>query len=560
MAKEEKETPQKIRKDVLRRWKSLDEERNDWMPLWEDLSELVMPNAGRFNKKRREKSIRENYRKILDNTPIRARDILSAGMQAGMASPSRKWFTLQSMNPAYMTSQAGKMWFDQVTDLMFSLIGRSNIYQALHSIYQEMSVFGVGAAIIVPDFYTVFRAHQLTIGEYALGHDQNGDVDTLYREFDMTVGQLVKAFGLDNVSSHVKALYEKDNHEEWITVLHAIEPRKIRDSKKRDNKNMPYRSVYMEKQASDNDGLLSESGFPIFPAIVGRWDVTSNDIYGDSPAIRALGDILHLFFDQNRKMQGLDQQYNPSLQVPSGTMSIDTLPGGITEVPVSSAQLGVRRMYEVNTDMSGLLEDINDIRNRINSAFFVDMFLMISQRIDRNMTATEVAALKEEKLMMIGPTYERMQHELYRKLIEIQFHYMNQAGIIPPPPQELQGMPMRVEFTSIMAQAMKLSEINTIDRFLTSVANVAQFKPEVLDKIDADKFVDSYAEMLGVTPEILVSEEALQAIRQARAQQQMSQQAQMEAMQQAQVAKDLAQADMSKESALSEIMRELQGY
>lgn len=542
----------KIREEVLQRWNVLDQERRLYMPEWEDLAKILMPNAGRFYSKRSEKKIRGRYKDILDSTPLRARDILAAGMQAGMASPTRKWFTLQAMNPVYMQSQRAKIWFDTVTDNMYSFFGRSNIYQALHSIYMEMAVFGVGAAIIVPDFYTVSRAHQMTIGEYAIGHDNNGDVNTLYREFEMTAGQLVQEFGIDNVSRHVKNLYEKNNQDEWITVLHAIEPRKIRDVRKRDNRNMPYRSVYIEKE-TDSNGILRESGFPVFPVICGRWNVTSTDVYGDSPGMMAIGDIRHLFFNQKRKAQGLDQQYNPSLQVPFGTQAINTLPGGITFTNAATTQAGVRRMYEVNTDISGLLEDINDIRNRINSIFYVDMFLMISNSVDDDKTATEVAMLKEEKLMMIGPTYERMQHELYRKLIEVQFYYMNEAGLIPPPPEELRGMPMRVEFTSIMTQAMKQSEVNSIDRFLTSIANVSQFKPEVLDKIDADRFIEAYADMLGVTPEILADDEAVKAIREQRAQQQAAMQQQAMAAQQAQTAKDLASADMSGNNALSQL-------
>ncbi|MCM1513271.1 MAG: portal protein [Oxalobacter formigenes] len=549
----------KTRDDVLRRWSALKQERQGFMPLWEELADVLMPKAGRFNKKRRDRQLRDKYKRILDNTALRAINVLAAGMQAGMASPARRWFSLESMNPSYMQSQNSRLWFDYVADNMFMMLGRSNIYQALHAIYQEMGVFGVGVAIVVPDFYTVIRAHSLTVGEYALAQDANGEVDTLYREFDMTVGQMVEAFGLENVSSTIKHLYEKNNLDEWVTILHAIEPRRERDASKKDNTNMPWRSVYLEPDGGEGK-ILSESGFPIFPVLAARWDVTSNDVYGDSPGMQAIGDVRHLFFNQKRKAQGMDQQYNPSLQVPFGLNAINTLPGGITRVDGMSAQVGVRRMYEVSTDMSGILEDIHDVRNRINSAFFVDMFLMISQRIDRTMTATEVASLNEEKLMMIGPTYERMQYELYRRLIDIMFFYMSDAGLVPPPPDELQGMPMRVEFTSMMAQAMKASQVNTVDRFLACVFNVAQVKQEVLDKIDADRLVDSYAEMLSVPPELIADEKTVRAIREQRAQAQAAQQAQIEAQQQASMAKELSQADISGDNALTQLMDQYQGY
>ena len=40
---------------------------------------------------------------------------------------------------------------------------------------------------------------------------------------------------------------------------------------------------------------------------------------------------------------------------------------------------------------------------------------------------------------------------------------------------------------------------------------MAAVKPEVLDKFDADQSVDEYAEMLGVPPKIVVSDDIVQA-------------------------------------------------
>ena len=550
--------PAKLRDDILRRWTSLDNERQEFMSLWEDLSDVFIPNAGRFGKRRKGRNLREKYRRMLTDRQRRAVNVMAAGMQAGMASPARRWFTLQGSLPTYTQSQSGKMWFDYNTDNMFAMFGRSNIYRALHTMYQEMGVFGPAAAIVVPDYYSVIRAHTLTIGEYALGQDENGDIDTLYREFDMTVGQMVKAFGKDNVSKTVKNLYDSNNLDEWITILHAIEPRRERIITRRDNMNMPWRSVYLEKDG-ESSKILSESGFPLFPVITARWDVTSNDVYPDSPGMQALGNVRNLFLNERRMGQAMDQLYNPALQVPLGITDVNTLPGGITRVD-NMQNTGIRRTYEINIDPSWLRENSREIEDRINSAFFVDMFLMISSRIDRTMTATEVASLSEEKLMVIGPTHSRMQQELYSKLIEISFFYMQEAGLIPPPPQELQGMPMRVEFTSMMAQAMKASEVNTTDRFVQGVINVAGAKPEVLDKIDADRLVDAYADMLGVTPELLADEETVRAIREQRAQAQAAAQEQAAMQQQAAMAKELSQADMSGDNALTGLLSQFQGY
>jgi transposase-like protein len=65
---------------------------------------------------------------------------------------------------------------------------------------------------------------------------------------------------------------------------------------------------------------------------------------------------------------------------------------------------------------------------------------------------------------------------------------------------------------------------------------VAQFVPEVIDKIDADKVIDEAAEIFGVSPEIIRDGRQVQAIRQQRAEQQQTQE-------QALLAKEAVDAD-----------------
>src|SRR5699024_4241048 len=105
---------------------------------------------------------------------------------------------------------------------------------------------------------------------------------------------------------------------------------------------------------------------------------------------------------------------------------------------------------------------------------------------------------------------------------------------------------------SILAQAQKMSGSHAIDRYISSLGVVAQMKPGVLDKFDADNWADVYADQMGVDPDIIVPERKVALIRQQRAQAQQ-QQEQMDKLQQmAGAAKDLASADTSGENALTD--------
>lgn len=543
------------------RWSSLKNERASWMAHWKEISTHVLPRSGRFFVEDRNRG-EKRHNNIYDSTGTRALRVLAAGMMGGLTSPARPWFRLAASSPDLADSQPVKIWLSQATDLMLDIFQRSNTYRALHSSYEELGGFGTSAAIILPDFDNVIRLYPLTTGEYCIATDHRGQVDTLYREFQMTVSQLVKDFGIEQCSNNVQNAHRNGNLDMWVTVIHAIEPRIDRDPSKLDSKNMAWTSVYYEEGAEDGK-YLRESGFKKFPAICPRWATSGGDIYGNSPGMEALGDIKQLQHEQLRKAQGIDYKTKPPLQVPTSFKNheADMLPGGISYVDANSPQGGIRSAFEVNLDLSHLLDDIRDVRTRIQSSFYADLFLMLQSTADNSrMTATEVTELHEEKMLMLGPVLERLQNELLDPLVDITFTAMMDAGILPPPPPELHGANINVEFVSMLAQAQKAIGTNAIDRFVNTLFSVANGKPEVLDKFDSDQWADRYSDMLGVDPSLIVSDDQVQAIRQRRAQAQQAAAQQAAIAQGAQTAHTLSQTQTSQPSALSNVMDAFSGY
>jgi hypothetical protein len=547
-------------KQAKSRWAALKQERSSWDPHWKEISEYLLPRSGRFMTSERNRGERR-HNNILDSTGTRSLRILAAGLMAGMTSPARPWFRLATNDPALDESSAVKQWLADVQRIMLTVFSRSNTYRALHSVYEELGSFGTAANIVLPDYDRVIHNYQLTAGEYALACDFRGQVNTLYREFEMTVDSVVRQFGLDKVSSTTRNMYGSGQLDAWVKVMHLIEPRSERDMTRKDAKNMPFASLYLEPGASEGS-FLRESGFLRFPALCPRWSVSGGDIYGSSPAMEALGDIKQLQHEQLRKAQGIDYKTKPPLQVPTSMKSsmLDTLPGGISFVDSAGPNGGIRTAFEVGLDLSHLLNDIMDVRDRIGQSFYADLFLMMSNDTRSNITATEVAERHEEKLLMLGPVLERLQNELLDPLIEMTFDRMVTAGIVPPPPEELQGRELNVEFVSVLAQAQRAVATNSIDRYVSNLGMVAGFKPDVLDKFDADKWADMYADMLGVDPELIVPGEQVAIMRQQRAEQQAAAQQAAVMQQQADTAKTLSQANTEGSNALTDITQAFTGY
>lgn len=548
------------RPNYLARWGYLKTERSSWFSHWNEISTRLMPRAGRFFVQDRNKG-NKRHNQIYDSSATQALSILAAGMMSGMTSPARPWFRLTTGDDDLDSYQPVKIWVDQVTRLMLKIFQGSNTYRALHSMYEELGGFGTAASIMVPDFRSVIHHHPLTAGEYAITTDWRGDVATLYREFQKTVGQIVKEFGYKACSPTVQNLYDRGTLEAWVTIIHAIEPRADRDPSKNDPQNMAWKSVYFEI-GGNQQHCLRESGFKRFPALVPRWVVRGGDIYGESPAMTALGDINQLQHQQLRKAQGIDYKTRPPLQAPTSMKNrdVEMLPGGITYVDSANPHGGIRSAFEVNIDLQHLLGDIRDVRERIRSCFFADLFMMLANQTDARMTATEVAERHEEKLLMLGPVLERLQNELLDPLIENTFDAIMEAGIAPPAPDELQGRPLNVDLIGMLAQAQRAVGTNSIDRFVGNLGAVAQFKPEVLDRFDSDRWAEVYSDSLSLDPQIIVPRDQAQAIREQRAQAQAQAQQAALAEQQASTAQKLASAKTDQPNALTDATRAFQGY
>jgi hypothetical protein len=237
---------------------------------------------------------------------------------------------------------------------------------------------------------------------------------------------------------------------------------------------------------------------------------------------------------------------------------VETLPGGISYY--DGASNGIKTAFEVNLNLQYLLNDIVDCRDRVRGAFYADLFLMLANMPNTRMTATEVAERHEEKLIMLGPVLERLHNELLSPLVDMTFTRMISSGLIPPAPQELQGMDLNIEFVSMLAQAQRAIGTNAVDRFVGNLGAIAQMKPDILDKFDQDQWADIYADMLGVDPSLIVADKDVALLRNARNQALAAKEQAAVMQQQSQTVKNMAQAPTQGQNALTDVVNMFSGY
>jgi hypothetical protein len=347
----------------------------------------------------------------------------------------------------------------------------------------------------------------------------------------MTPVQIVEEWP-DTCPEDVRKMAENDVTR-WITILHAVEPNKQYRAGSRRKDQRPFRSMYMILEGASPD-VLEDSGYYEFPALCPRWVTTGSDIYGSSPAMDALADCRELQKVVEKTRIALEKEVDPPLLVHNKGIegTINTSPGGLTytssltqgqEAVVSLSQ-GVRANLQASERWIAKLEHI------LQRHFHNDLFLMISDA-DKQMTATEVAERQGEKLLMLGPVLDRLRSEMFQPLIERFYGIMDRKGMVAFPPPEMTGQKINVEFISILALAQKQAGIAGITQTLSLVKEMADLYPEVADNINPDEVLHTFADMQGVAPNLLRSDEEVAKIRAERAERQQQQQM-MEQLQQ----------------------------
>lgn len=563
--------------EILR--SQLEAERASFIPTWRDLGDYTLPTRPRFITSNANKGDRRNL-KIFDATATMSLRTLSAGMMSGITNPARPWFRLTTPDPALAETGAVKEWLHAVTQRMSTVFLRCNLYTVLPYMYGDLGAFATAAMFVEEDLNDVVRYYPQPIGSYMIALNSRLKVDTFFREFRYTVDQLVKKFGKldekgqvtdwDCFSMHVRHQWEQGNRQTWVDVCHVVMPNDDYDPAREELG--PYKkfiSVYYEKgyssqaagnyMASENGAkCLSVMGYDLFPVLVPRWEVTGEDIYGTNcPGMTMLGDIKQLQLGVKRGAQAIEKMINPPMIAPTSlrNQKASIIAGDITFNDVREGQQGFRPAHEVNFRLDYLENMLEQLRKRIQRGFYEDLFLMLANDQRSNITAREIDERHEEKLLALGPVLEQFNQDFLDPNTDIVYSYMEKQGLIPEPPEELQNVPLKVEYISVMHQAQRMAGIGSLERFTNYVGNLVALtkNPEFLDKIDGDQLVDEYGNATSIPPRIIRDDEQVQEIRAGRAKAQQAAQMAETAERATAAARNLAGADMEGDNALTRL-------
>lgn len=532
---------------IVNRYELLRGERKNLDYQWEIIERFVMPGKGRFFQEGfdQEESINWRHRELYDQTATQALITLAAALHSSLTSPSTRWFNLRFRQPELNDSKVAKEWLEECGNRMADSLNESNFNLEVNELYQD--VCGFGTSVMYHEereegaTSTRFGGHAFATPmarEIYFEEDWNGHAVALYRRRQYTAQQLKDKF--DTLPEHLNLQLDSDKANEKHDVIHAIYPKDYGDTELADRgvllslDKRPFESKYILYEGHHQLGKTG--GYHELPAYAVRWSRTAGSKFGHSPAIVCLSDIMTLNQLVEVVHQSVEKVVDPPMkQTQRGVLSdLELFAGGLNVVRTQDALQPLMDPRSYRIDMG--FADMEDIRTRVNRAFFVDQ---LELKESPQMTATEVMARMELMQRLLGPTLTRLQVEFLDPLIHRTFWMMNRKGALPSMPDmvgEYQGE-YEVDYLGPLAKAQRRHEVDAIERWTLLLAQIAQIAGEdgleLFDKVDFPEVATLSAKIIGVPAKVVRNDEDAKVRRDQR-------KSQMDAMRQAEAMSNAA--------------------
>jgi hypothetical protein len=519
--------PNDLAREVIRTWERLNTDRGPWLEHWQECSNYMLPGRSDYIAERTPGM--KLMQHVYDGTPIWANDQFAAGMHSMLTSPTLPWFGMKAQEDRLNEIDAVARWLDDTSNAMYSVFNgtKHNFAAQSHEFYLDLGNIGTGIMAVLesPASGILFSTRHLK--ECVIAENDEDRVDTLTRRWNWTARQAFAKWGPAAGEKVAKAV--ETNPDQTFTFLHEVKPRRDRNVMRNDRRNKPFRSVYV---CLSDTTVIDEGGFDEFPYLAARFSKRSGEVYGRGPGMTALPDVKMLNEMVKTTLKSAQKIVDPPLMVPDDgfLVPVKTVPGSLNYFRPGTRD----RIEPIQThgDPKLGLDMINALRQQITRAFYVDMLLMPTDPADpasagKGVTATFTLRQRDQHFQQLSPMLARLSSEFLGPLIDRTFAIMWRQSVarrfgpgspLTPPPPQLAGAALRVEYLSPIAVAQRTSQLDVVARLIQTaqaLGTVDQAAPKVLD---ADAILRLTARDLHAPAIALKSPEQVQAERQAEQQ------------------------------------------
>lgn len=555
--------------NIFQRFKVLKNNKRSLISLFKLISEYVynrkydgqdIPNAGIFADE-----------DIYDNTAQRANGIMANVMVNNIWPNGPRTFSLGRTWDTPDTEEV-KTYFSYVNQQMYSVMDntKAGLQTALDEYMLDQGAFATSGIYVKEkedDRAVPVRYEAWSIKGRYIDEGPDGNIDTIFSEISMSVRNAVKVYGYENLSARVRKDFDNGDIENKVKILHVIEPRLERDKSKKGVKDMPIASIHIEV---DTRKILKESGMEEMPVFIGRFSKVPGEIYGRSPAMVAMADILEINAVREAISIATEKQLDPPMAVYDdgalGAGAIDTSAGAINVFSVTgrlNAGKPIEPLYTVG-ELQSSYTHIDTLKETINNHFYLDRLLDFNN--ETRMTLGEAQLRNALRGQSLGAFYARQENEVITPMIERTFNILlklGRLGVIQGSKEEVEQLKRgmqpvyipeelvqrmmngedfyEITYLSPAKRTMQSEELRGIIETANFAVQVAPASPEIIDNIDFDKLIARVAKLSGAPMELIKDSDTVKKIREARAKQQEEIAKMEQARQQSEIGRNVAQ-------------------
>jgi len=502
--------------------------RGLWEGHWEEIIDYIFPRRGSVTGKLADGQ-KLSFR-LLDNTGVQSNELLAGMLHSLLTNPDVFWFEFTTGDVILDNKDSVRTWFQQVIRQIHSTLNNSNFQTEAAEMYLDLTSFGTGCQHIEESDEEIVRFMTYFVKDYFIDEDYHGRVSELDREWKWPLSQIVAKWGKDKLPPRLVQDLEKGK-DESICIIHTVYPAYISNvgMTEADDK---WLSQYV---LPEYDHEIEQGKFDSFPYVVPRWGKASGEKWGRSPGMNALPEMKVLNKMNESMLIGAQKVVDPPMQLPDDGFILPfiTKPGGINYYR-SGTDIAKPVFNDTRIDFG--YQAMEDRRQRVRDTFYVDQLKL--RQGGPMMTATEVMQRTEEAMRLLGPMLGRMHQEYLKPMIERVYNIMLRRGKLPPVPPDLNGVRLDVKYSSLIAKAQRMSDVQNIGRTLETVAPFLQLDSQGGDNFNVDNIVRIVAGILGFPQEAIRNAEDVIVMREQR------KQAQEEMMKQQQEAQNLANSQV----------------
>lgn len=503
--------------ELLKHLTTLQQIRQPWEDNWQVISDLVTPRRGSFKWDANEQGLKHDT-KIFDTTAIQSARTMARGLMGTSAPQTAPWFKLIFEKRSLNQDKQASVWLEKSTRLINHLFDKSKLYSAMEQLFNDGGAIATACMWIVPHpskLQIVFRTRHMK--EMYLSTNQYGEVDVIYRKYELQAREALKEFGED-VFEEAWVKTAKENPFQTFKFVHCTYPREDKIAGKIDAINKPIASIHILEEGKK---ILKKSGYDTNPYIPWRFELNPGEDYGTGPAWDVQTTILRINQERKDTLNLGHKIADPPMNVAKENVADfrrNFRPKGVLTYQnenrlASPVVLGAN--YPVTQDI------INDDKEEIKDAFMNQFFIAMLARQGRTITATEVNELAGEKTSMLSAISSRLNSEFFNPLFDRVWDIAQRNNWLPPLPESMVGKTgaIKVDYTGPLAQAMKrYAATQGIMGAMNNFAPLLEIYPQMADNVDPDELALQLLEGSGMPSSIIKDRSVRDQERQARAQ------------------------------------------